>query len=83
MNQRHVYSLLAAGTLVTGLLVTTSMSASATGNVSYSSWKGCANSARLCTEVQDPLSVFGHYVGHDEPSMLFDSNVPGSGNHMS
>jgi hypothetical protein len=26
--------------------------------------------------------VFGHYVGHDEPSVLFYSNTPGSGNHM-
>ena len=24
----------------------------------------------------------GHYVGHDEPSTLFYSNVPGSGNRM-
>src|ERR1051326_3485006 len=36
----------------------------------------------LCTEVQDP-TVFGDsYVGHDEPSTLFYSNVPGSGNRM-
>ena len=37
----------------------------------------------MCTEVGSSWQVFGHYVGHDEPSMLFDSNVPGSGNHMS
>lgn len=37
----------------------------------------------LCTEVQDP-SAFGneYYIGHDEPSTLFYSNVPGSGNRM-
>jgi hypothetical protein len=46
------------------------------------SWSGCANNVRLCTEVSDPLAAFGHYVGHDEPSVLFYSNVPGSGNHM-
>src|SRR5260370_19402911 len=38
----------------------------------------------MCTEVYDSESVFGQdkYVGHDEPSTLFYSNVPGSGNHM-
>jgi hypothetical protein len=34
-----------------------------------------------CAEVYDS-SVFGYYVGHDEPSTLFYSNVPGSGNQM-
>ncbi len=36
----------------------------------------------MCTEVADSDSVFGHYVGHDEPSVLFNSSAPGSGNHM-
>jgi hypothetical protein len=45
----------------------------------------CAWAAGLCTEIQSKLSrrLFGHYVGHDEPSVLFDSKTPGSGNHMS
>ena len=42
----------------------------------------CAQSSAMCTEVANSKQVFGHYVGHDEPSMLFDSNTPGSGNHM-
>jgi hypothetical protein len=43
----------------------------------------CAESP-LCTEVADPASAFpGYkYVGHDEPSNLFYSNIPGSGNRM-
>jgi len=41
----------------------------------------CQYSRSLCTEVEDP-SVFGYYVGHDEPSTLFYSNRPGSGNRM-
>src|SRR3954462_1340328 len=43
----------------------------------------CAQSA-LCTEVQEPEEVFGedNYVGHDEPSALFYSKRPGSGNQM-
>lgn len=40
----------------------------------------CAESP-LCTEVNDPSVFPGYkYVGHDEPSNLFYSNVPGSGN---
>src|SRR5712691_1259338 len=44
----------------------------------------CADGRFLCTEVQDPEEVFGEgqYVGHDEPSLLFYSNQPGSGNEM-
>ena len=42
----------------------------------------CATSTTLCTEVHDSESVFGYYVGHDEPATLFYSNVPGSGNQM-
>ena len=30
----------------------------------------------------DSDEVFGHYVGHDEPSLLFNSTRPGSGNQM-
>jgi hypothetical protein len=42
----------------------------------------CAYSA-LCAEVANPSEVFGsEYVGHDEPSAVFYSNVPGAGNHM-
>jgi hypothetical protein len=41
--------------------------------------------ATLCTEVLDSEKVFGQgvYVGHDEPSLLFYSNQPGSGNRYS
>ncbi len=44
----------------------------------------CAAGNPLCAEVYDTEQVFGenHYVGHDEPSNLFYSNVPGSGNRM-
>ena len=38
--------------------------------------------SQLCSEVWDPEAVFGSdkYVGHDEPSTIFYSNTPGSGN---
>jgi len=38
---------------------------------------------RLCTDVAESDEAFGTYVGHDEPSNLFYSNIPGSGNRMS
>src|SRR5262245_29149456 len=66
-----------AATALFGTTTTTAAAASYGGSSS-----GCANNIRLCTEVSDPLTAFGHYVGHDEPSVLFYSNVPGSGNHM-
>ncbi|MBV9005958.1 MAG: hypothetical protein JO181_14960, partial [Solirubrobacterales bacterium] len=43
----------------------------------------CAWASAMCTEVANSYKVFGHYVGHDEPSVLFESHVRGSGNHMS
>src|SRR5437660_8276338 len=44
----------------------------------------CAGGAITCTEVWDSEAVFGEgrYIGHDEPSNLFYSNTPGSGNQM-
>jgi hypothetical protein len=43
----------------------------------------CAESS-LCAEVADYASAFGanYYVGHDEPTTTFYSNIPGSGNQM-
>jgi hypothetical protein len=45
----------------------------------------CAWAAGVCTELSPEISrsVFGHYVGHDEPSVLFNSNTPGAGNRQS
>jgi hypothetical protein len=40
----------------------------------------CEENAPLCTEVVNPLNYEGKYTGADEPSLLFYSNVPGSGN---
>jgi hypothetical protein len=39
--------------------------------------------SRLCPDLANPQDVYGsEYVGHDEPSLLFYSNTPGSGNRM-
>lgn len=51
----------------------------------YSTKPNCAWSKVMCTEVHDPATAFhtgSAYVGHDEPSVLFYSNTPGSGNNM-
>jgi hypothetical protein len=44
----------------------------------------CVVNSLFCSEVYDSQKVFGtdQYVGHDEPSVLFYSNRPGSGNQM-
>ena len=43
--------------------------------------QACVTGNLMCTEVQDYYHAFGTYVGHDEPSVLYYSNVPGAGNH--
>ncbi|MBZ5524396.1 MAG: hypothetical protein LAP21_19335 [Acidobacteriia bacterium] len=35
----------------------------------------------FCTEVNHSTEYFGHYSGHDEPSLIFYSNRKGSGNN--
>jgi hypothetical protein len=72
-------ALLVGATLATANLAPAAPAAASTGqhagiNCQYSS---------MCAEVANPAEVFGsEYVGHDEPSAVFYSNVPGSGNHM-
>jgi len=41
----------------------------------------CAEGSALCAEATDSLGYRGEYTGHDEPSALFYSNVPGAGNN--
>ncbi len=82
---KRLRSILSAGAvleLVAGTLVTIAKPA---GAETYGPKPSCAGTGHnLCAEVQDPQTAFGtsKYVGHDEPSTLFYSNVPGSGNRM-
>jgi hypothetical protein len=41
-----------------------------------------ASTGIFCTEVYESIGYHGAYTGHDEPSVLFYSNVAGSGNTM-
>src|SRR5215813_13249511 len=70
--------------MVAGALPWDIPDARAASSSSSSLHLNCAAGRISCTEVQDPEEVFGedHYVGHDEPSLLFYSNQPGSGNEM-
>jgi hypothetical protein len=43
----------------------------------------CARDGSMCTETANPIGYEGAYTGHDEPSLLFYSETPGSGNHIS
>src|SRR5207248_11733077 len=40
----------------------------------------CASDVSLCADPGDSLG--GYYVGHDEPSLEFKSNIAGSGNNV-
>lgn len=40
----------------------------------------CNTHPQFCTETTDPWNYAGQYTGHDEPSLLFYSDTPGSGN---
>jgi hypothetical protein len=42
----------------------------------------CADNGVLCAEPAEPLNYEGNYIGHDEPSLLFYSNTPGSGTNQ-
>lgn len=42
----------------------------------------CDENGSLCTETLDSIGYNGAYTGHDEPSLLFYSNKPGSGNEQ-
>ena len=41
----------------------------------------CDEGDPLCAESADAIGYEGRYTGHDEPSLLFYSNTPGSGNN--
>ena len=48
---------------------------------SYGSKLLCHEGSPLCAETNDSIGYRSEYTGHDEPSALFYSNVPGSGNN--
>jgi hypothetical protein len=84
-SRGRLLAALAAGVLVAALASAgTAAAAAPVGKASGAAKFSCRNGGFMCTEVYDPETVFGEgtYVGHDEPSLLFDSTQPGSGNQM-
>jgi hypothetical protein len=76
--------LVAAGVLAAGVLPFAAglPTQSAAANNPKHATLNCRESS-ICAEVANPSDVFGnYYVGHDEPSLLFYSDKPGSGNQM-
>src|SRR5689334_4724975 len=79
---RRIFALAAAATLIGSVLAAggglPAQAASSNQHVAIT----CEYS-RICPDVNDNSNVFDQYVGHDEPSLLFYSNTPGSGNQLS
>jgi hypothetical protein len=72
-----------AGAALLGMMALPGAGALAGSQTTQHAHLDCSVSRTLCTETYDS-AVFGPnaYVGHDEPSLLFYSNTPGSGNTM-
>src|SRR5262245_4128896 len=68
------------GMLVAHAFVSTPKTHAAAASSAPSSQPLCAQRPQLCAEVAEPWDANGQYTGHDEPSLLFYSTVPGSGN---
>ena len=69
---------------ISGSLVLAASTLVATGSAYAAAVHAAINCeySSMCAEVADPGSVFGsEYVGHDEPSLVFYSNVSGAGNN--
>ncbi|MEZ0069629.1 hypothetical protein ABIA32_005676 [Streptacidiphilus sp. MAP12-20] len=93
MGSRNVRKKLAVwGSALTALtaFAVTPVAASAAGHsvaaakaTTVAGHPSCASNLKWCTEVDDSEMVFGdgHYIGHDEPSVLYYSNKAGAGNN--
>ena len=82
MKRFRPFSCAAAGAVVVAALL---VPAAASASIGRAAFKGydepiCQSPTSLCADVHNGVS--GEYVGHDEPSVLFKSNIPGSGNDM-
>ena len=82
-RRRVVMTAALGGLMAVALPLTGSSPVSAAASSRHASIN-CAKGATVCTEVSDSEQAFGEgvYVGHDEPSTLFYSGAPGSGNQM-
>lgn len=76
-------SLISSIALVLGIALPSSVNSVGAAGQGYgygSKFIDCAATNKpLCMEAYGSQEVFGHYVGHDEPSVLFYSNHAGAG----
>jgi hypothetical protein len=70
------------GVMSIGTLLTLGYASVGLGSDAMRQAHDCDENGSLCTEVFDSIGYNGSYTGHDEPALLFYSNEPGSGNHM-
>ncbi len=82
MGMRFWLSVAAVATIGAPLAIGSGAAAPASAGPSKHMAINCAQATAMCAEVVNSDEVFGHYVGHDEPSLLFNSTTPGAGNHM-
>lgn len=88
---RRIFAIIAGAVLVVSAAATAPASASSQRAVAAKSASESAEARRLlcnegdplCAETADAIGYEGRYTGHDEPSALFYSNKPGSGNNTS
>ncbi|HEU5440101.1 MAG TPA: hypothetical protein VFU88_12505 [Ktedonobacterales bacterium] len=66
--------------LVLGLLAANVMQQTPKAKAAAKPQPYCQVRPQLCTETVQPWDYQGVYTGHDEPSVLFYSKAPGSGN---
>jgi hypothetical protein len=82
MKRCRAFTLTAAAVVAAAGLLTTPAAFGATAGAGKLALDDplCASQFSLCADSVGTLD--GYYVGHDEPSLLFKSNKPGSGNDM-
>jgi len=69
---------------VLGATAASAQPAAPAAGISFAKSQACINGRVMCADVQDKYHAFGgKYVGHDEPSVLYYSNVTGAGNRNS
>jgi hypothetical protein len=82
MTRIRVLSVVSVAGLCTATFLISGVAAQGSYSSSYPAKPICGVSyTPLCAEVDNYRSAFGHYVGHDEPSLLFYSSTAGAGNN--
>jgi hypothetical protein len=83
---RRTFAIVATAVLLIGTAAASATAANPTASpsaVQHPDKLLCAEGSPLCAEALDSVGYAGEYTGHDEPSALFYSNTPGSGNNAS